>query len=662
MPNKLSQFWQELKRRNVVRVATVYAGAAFVILELVDILAPSLGLPGWTLNLVLILLIVGFFITVIVSWIYDIHPEGGIVKTEPIHKLKLEDIPKSSKGWKIASYISFVVIVGLIVLNVIPRSGKKEILDKSIAVLPFRNDSPDQERMYFINGTMEAILDNLCKIEDLRVVSRNSVEQYRDNPRSTPIVAEEMDVSYVLEGSGHRDEDNVRLFIQLLDGKKDQHLWSKSYNANIEEIFSVQSEIAQLVAEEIKAVITPAEKDLIEKIPTPNLTAYDFYQRGRDEQEKYWLDRNRKALERAENLYHKALEYDSTFALAYTGLARVYWDKHGVATALTENYLDSMLILADIALSFDDQIAEAYIIKGQYFQNHNQKEQAIKEFDKAIKLNPNNYFAYWAKGDLYYLDDNVKTIDNLLKAALLHRGSFLPRIYRNLSFAYLNAGFKEVSYDYLEEALKLDTDSVVYYIALVNLEHGISNYENAIKFGEKLYLIDSTYNHNWIMHLMGYSHMVLGHREKSLEYLKKREQILKNRNSSDSSASSRLGYAYLMNGFEEEAKYHLDAGIERLIKTLEMGQHVLSREMDTYYGLAASYAAMGDKDKAYENLRSMIQFERMSLWISGNIKDDPLFDSIRDEPEFQQIVRDVEAKYQAEHERVRQWLEENDLL
>ena len=96
MPNKLSQFWQELKRRNVVRVITVYAGAAFVILELVDILGPSLGLPQWTLNFVLILLIVGFFITVIVSWIYDIHAEGGIVKTEPADKVTDEDIPKSS--------------------------------------------------------------------------------------------------------------------------------------------------------------------------------------------------------------------------------------------------------------------------------------------------------------------------------------------------------------------------------------------------------------------------------------------------------------------------------------------------------------------------------------------------------------------------------------
>ncbi|MGA1823594.1 MAG: hypothetical protein ACMUIP_02945 [bacterium] len=143
---------------------TVYAGAAFVILELVDMVREPFEFPDWSFKLVIVILSIGFIITVIVSWIYDIHSEGGIVKTGPAHKVKHEDIPKSSNGWKIASYVSFVLIVGLIVLNVIPRFGKKKILDKSIAVLPFRNDSPDQE-MYFINGTMEETLDNLFNLK-----------------------------------------------------------------------------------------------------------------------------------------------------------------------------------------------------------------------------------------------------------------------------------------------------------------------------------------------------------------------------------------------------------------------------------------------------------------------------------------------------------------
>ena len=275
--NPLS-FWQELKRRKVIRVITVYAATSFVILELISIIGEPFGLPDWTLRFVIVILCIGLIISIILSWIYDITPEG-IEKTKPVHKVTKEDKQVASNSWKVASYISFVVIVALVVLNIIPRnslSNRNEILDKSIAVLPFKNDSPDQERMYFINGTMEAILDNLCKIKDLRVPGRTSVEQYRDNPKPIPTIAEEMNVSYILEGSGHRDGTNVRLHVQLLDGRKDQHLWSKIYDSEIEEIFSMQSEIAQTVAAEIKAIITPEEKQLIEKKPTTNLTAYDL--------------------------------------------------------------------------------------------------------------------------------------------------------------------------------------------------------------------------------------------------------------------------------------------------------------------------------------------------------------------------------------------------
>ena len=196
-PNKLSQVWQELKRRNVVRVTTVYAGAAFVIIELINNITEPLHLPEWTPTLVIVLLAIGFPVVIIFSWIYDVHPEGGMVKTEPSEKGRAEYVPKSSNNWKIASYLSFVVIVGLIVLNILPRtrrSYKNELLEKAIAVLPFINDSPDEEKMYFINGTMEAIHNNLCKIGDLRVVSRTSVEQYRNNLKPVKEIAGEMKV------------------------------------------------------------------------------------------------------------------------------------------------------------------------------------------------------------------------------------------------------------------------------------------------------------------------------------------------------------------------------------------------------------------------------------------------------------------------------------
>ncbi len=663
-PSNLGQFWQELKRRKVVRVITVYAAASFVILELTDIVAPSLGLPEWTLNFIIILLFVGFIITVISSWIYDVTPEG-IEKTKPAHKVKEEDKSVTSNSWKIASYISFVVIVALIVFHIVSTSNRSKeiaILEKSIAVLPFINDSSDEENVHFINGTMEAILDNLCKIEDLRVVSRTSVEQYRDNPKPMPDIAREMNVSYILEGSGQKDGDDIRLTIQLLDAVNDKHVWSNPYTREIKigEIFSIQSEIAQLVAAEIEAFITPEEKQLIEKVPTTDLTAYDFYQRGREEHIKYWLDWNkREALERAEYLYHEALEYDSTFAQAYTGLAQVYREKHFWETFLTEQFLDSVLILADIALSFDDQLAEAYVVRGEYYRANYEKELAINEYDKAIKFNPNDWQAYNGKGWLYFNDDLLKTIDNFQKAASLQRGPLLPRLYKDIGRAYALAGFKERACYYAKEVLKLDDDSASYYRYLASNEEYNGNYEKAIEYGEKSYTIDST--NLGVIIFLGLHHSFLDQFEEYLEYYKKFDKRVKNFDLSNTGWIFRIGHAYWINGFKEKAEYYFNIDLEFLDKQSELGRHPY-QDLHTFYWRACIYAFLGDRDKAFENLRVVNQRERMPIWIIPNTKHDPLFDSIRDEPEFQQIVEDMEAKYQAEHERVRKWLEEQGIL
>jgi len=663
-PNKLSQFWQELIRRKVVRVITVYAAAAFVILELVDIITEPFGLPDWTLKLVVVLLSVGLIVSIILSWIYDIKPEGGLEKTPPTHALKEDDKPVSSNSWKIASYISFVVIVGLIVLNIIPRANRSHEasnLDKSIAVLPFRNDSPDEGKMYFINGTMEAILDNLCKIEDLRVPGRTSVEQYRDNPKPIPTVAEELNVSYILEGSGHRDGSNVRLIVQLLDGRKDQHIWSKTYDADIEEIFSMQSEIAQLVAREIEAIITPEEKQLIEKVYTANLTAHDFYLRGREEYYQYLSDQeNREALGRAEERYNEALEYDSAFALAYTGLAQVYWSKQFSQTYFSEEFLDSVLILADIALTYDNQLSEAYTIKGQYYNQIGQRKRAIGEFDKAIKLNPNDWMAYWQKAIFYTNDDFIKAIDNALKAASLNRGPRLPEILDRLGYAYHMAGFFEKSIHYAQEVLNLNNDSVKYYLALSLVEAHTANRKKALEYVVKAYNVDST--DTKAIFRVAETYAGRDQFEESLRYFNKWTDRLEALGNLDLNNLHRIGYLYFNTGNQEMADYYFDKQVEYCVGAIELDRPY-ARRFYAYYDLAAVYAFRGETEKAFENLWIFNKKERMPFWAVDNIKEsDPLFDKIRDEPEFQQIVRDVEAKYQAEHERVKKWLEENDML
>ena len=290
MPDKSNspfQFWQELKRRKVIRRNTVYAATAFVILELVSIIEDPLKLPEWTMLMVIVLLSIGFLVSLILSWIYDFTPEGvqKIKSVKEIHK----EVPEKKthlKAWKIATYISVAVIVGFIVFNIEGRSKQAEdptILEKSIAVLPFKYMSDESEKQYLADGAMDDIILHLSKVEDLRVMSRTSVEQYRETDKTATIICQELDVAYLLEGSFQKHGDQVRLIVQLITPGKEGHIWANEYNRNWKDIFSVQSEVAQNIARELHAVITPEEKQLIEKKPTTSLTAYDFYQRGREE-------------------------------------------------------------------------------------------------------------------------------------------------------------------------------------------------------------------------------------------------------------------------------------------------------------------------------------------------------------------------------------------
>jgi TolB-like protein/AraC-like DNA-binding protein/Tfp pilus assembly protein PilF len=591
-------------------------------------------------------------------------PPGEAKQVNLENTIRLKKREKNPGKHRFSSATRYAFIAILVLLLIVSMAtvfflerDKDVIEDKSIAVLPFKYMGDDPEKQYLADGMMDAILNHLSKIKDLRVIDRTSVEQYRGTDKTSNIICKELDAKFLLEGSFQKYGDQARLGVRLIRPGKRSHIWAKEYDRNWKDILLVQSEVAQTIAKELQAVITPTEKQLMEKVPTTSLTAYDFYQRGREEQFKYWLDDNNKeAIERAENLFNKALEYDSIFAPAYTGLAWVYWNKYYYKTYLTEEFLDSALTLADIALSFDPQLSEAYVIRGNYYRRHNQNERAINEFDKAIKFNPNDWQAYYRKGWLYFSDDYVEHIDNLQKAASLHRGTLLPQIYRDIGLGYAHTGFKEKAISYVKEALKLDDDSAQYYCFMGEIEDINGNFGKAIEFLEESYAIDSS--DLWVMRLIAQGYLYLDQFEESLECYKIYEERLKALDRPlAGSMIFQIGYAYWANGFKKEAEYYFETGMEFQNELVRLGRYHF-----TFYAFAGIYAFMGDSDKAYEYLRLINQNPRMPLYFIKNYKYNPLFDNIRDEPEFQRFLHDVEAKYQAEHKRVRKWLEENDLL
>jgi len=319
MPNRLSQFWQELKRRNVVRVITVYAGAAFVLLELVDMIREPFELPNWSFKLIVVILTIGLIIAVVLSWIYDIHPEGGMVKTKPADKVKAEDISKSSSGWKIASYISFVVIVGLIVLNIFGRNRGARIdesLEKSIAVLPFINMSGENEREFICDGLTDEIISHLFKVRSFdKVVSYSTVSIYKDSEKSTPEIAEELGVNYILEGSYKRMGEEIKITAQLIEPESDNHIWLQDYELPYDEIPGIPGEIALQIANNLKAFISEDIKQSIDRMPTDNIEAYEYLRQARNSRGTLTWDQRKELAE-------KAIELDPDYADAYAWIGQ----------------------------------------------------------------------------------------------------------------------------------------------------------------------------------------------------------------------------------------------------------------------------------------------------------------------------------------------------
>jgi TolB-like protein len=272
------------------------------------------------------------------------------------------------------------------------KSDKSDFskLEKSVAILPFRNDSPSEENTYFINGVMEEILNNLQKISDIRVISRTSVELYRNQAKSIPEIARELGVNYIVEGSAQKYGSNFRLRTQLIMAAKETHLWGESFQqkiAEVDDIFNIQIKIAESIAEELKAVISPEERKLIEKIPAADLKVYDEYLKARS----YWSDFTKESLNKALEYLNSAIEKNPNWAPLYAGLAEVWiwlqqagWEQPSVAgPKILENLNKAMELDPGLAEVHYQSAVMAQLVEWDW-------EKSEKEFLKSMGINPNN--------------------------------------------------------------------------------------------------------------------------------------------------------------------------------------------------------------------------------------------------------------------------------
>jgi len=334
--------------------------------------------------------------------------------------------------------------VALAIKEIIPTMFKtSEPGDKSIAVLPFTNLSNDPDQEYFSDGIVEAILNHLFKVGDLKVISSTSTKRYKNTELSLREIAKELGVSSILEGSVQKIGNNVRITAQLIDAKTDVHLWSEIYDKNISDIFSIQSEVAQNVARELKATLTAEEKEQIGKNQTINPEAYNLYLQGRF----FWNKRTKDGLNKSVKYFEKAITTDPDYALAYAGLAdayfiQAYWGWIPWIEGAAESKESALR-----ALDIDKNLAEAHTVLGALLNYKEWKwEEARKELKLAIELNPNFVTAHHYYSELLnILKQNVEARKHINIA--LQLDPFLPVLHVLSSTYFCNEGKLKESLD-----------------------------------------------------------------------------------------------------------------------------------------------------------------------------------------------------------------------
>jgi TolB-like protein len=314
-------FFAELKRRNVYKVAIAYAVVAWLLIQIATQVFPFFEIPNWAVRLIVLVIIVGFPIALIIAWAFELTPEG-LKRTEVA-----DELPKKSsrnRAWIYVVIIAGVISASLFFLGRYTATSKQsvsvELPAKSIAVLPFESLSEDKANAYFADGIQEEILTRLSKIADLKVISRTSTQQYQSKPGNLAEIAKQLGVANILEGSVQKAADQVRVNVQLIQVASDSHLWADTYDRKLVDIFGVESEIAKAIAESLQAKLTGGEQRALAVKPTNNSEAYDAYLRGLAFQARTSTAPDN--LEKAVGFYERAVQLDPAFALAWARLSR----------------------------------------------------------------------------------------------------------------------------------------------------------------------------------------------------------------------------------------------------------------------------------------------------------------------------------------------------
>ena len=368
------------------------AVVAWLLMQIASQIFPFFEIPNWAVRLVVLLLIIGFPVAVILAWAFELTPEG-IKRAEDV------DLSKSVRR-KTGRKLDFLIIAVLLLViaallfrrlhpNVSPAVSSS--LAKSIAVLPFDNLSRDPDNAYFSDGIQDEILTKLAGIGDLKVISRKSSAKYKSTPEDLKTVARELGVATVLEGSVQKAGDKVRVNVQLLDAHVDTHLWAKSYDRDLKDVFAVESEVAQEIADTLRAKLSPSQSDALATAPTRDTEAYDLFLKGEYEEHQAESALDAELFDRAQTFYRQALARDPKFALAYARLGYSELYRHWFISNLTSAELAEVKSNIERALAIAPALPDAHLALGVfYYWGYHDYDAGLRELGRALELQPSS--------------------------------------------------------------------------------------------------------------------------------------------------------------------------------------------------------------------------------------------------------------------------------
>jgi len=570
-------------------------------------------------------------------------PVGNLPVDAPVRKRNL-------LAWAIVAVL--VLVAGYFVYTSRTWNSQPTI-EKSIAVLPFINDSNDSTNVYLINGLMESTLNNLQQIRELKVISRTSAEKYRNTEKSIPEIAKELNVNYIVEGSGQKMGNKILLNIQLIEASTDRHLWGNQYQKEAKDIFELQQEVAKSIAQEIQAIITPDEQSRIEKIPTDNLEAYDLFLKGQD----LLSQGGNENLKQAVSFFDKAIALDPDFALAYARAVSAFY--YLDLFKREKKHVEQLTAYADKAVLYDSKMAETLIAKALDYMSRKQYSSAAPYLEKALEYNPNSSSAIGMLADFYcnYMPNTARYLEYSLKGVRLDNA---PQDSVTMSYQYLRMGNALIQNGFVDEALRYIDKSLEF-----NPQNPFSRYVRAfilyakngdlVKTRELLVIEfkkDST-RFDILQDIAKVSYYMRDF-ESAYQYDKQFMQLRETRSLDVfKNENLRMAVVCAMKGEKQKA-----AELAKSFKDYVDNDKSIYRSLSQ----AVYNCYEGDYKKCIENMKLFAKEDNYQFWLILFLDKEPILDPLKENPEFKKVMKEIHARFWKTHDNLQVTLQEKGVM